>query len=111
MSWDEAQGPVLYRAKRAHGFAKAEKSFDPQDFLARLLMHVPQPRLHTIRYYGNYSNVARARRREHTQDDEQAADAEAQPETPSAAQRRRLRRLWAQLIRRVYEVDPLTCPC
>jgi hypothetical protein len=25
------------------------------------------------------------------------------------AQRRRRRRLWAQLLRRVYEVDPLTC--
>ena len=30
---------------------------------------------------------------------------------PSAAERKRLRRGWAQLIRRVYEVDPLLCPC
>ncbi len=28
---------------------------------------------------------------------------------PGAAERRRLRRSWAQLIRRIYEVDPLTC--
>ena len=55
--------------------------------------------------------MARARRREATDDEEQAAaSSEGQPETPSAAQRRRLRRLWAQLIRRVYEIDPLTCP-
>ena len=26
-----------------------------------------------------------------------------------AAERRRLRRSWAQMIRRIYEVDPLTC--
>jgi len=30
---------------------------------------------------------------------------------PSAAERRRLRRAWAQMIRRIYEVDPLTCSC
>jgi hypothetical protein len=30
-------------------------------------------------------------------------------EAPGAAERRRLRRSWAQLIRRIYEVDPLTC--
>ena len=30
---------------------------------------------------------------------------------PSAAERRRLRRAWAQMIRRIYEVDPLTCRC
>jgi hypothetical protein len=27
------------------------------------------------------------------------------------AERRRLRRAWAQMIRRVYEADPLTCRC
>jgi hypothetical protein len=26
-------------------------------------MHVPHPKLHTVRYYGEYSSVARARRR------------------------------------------------
>jgi hypothetical protein len=27
------------------------------------------------------------------------------------AQRRRLARGWARLIRRIYEADPLVCPC
>lgn len=31
------------------------------DFLACLLMHIPQPSLHTVRYYAHYSSVARAR--------------------------------------------------
>ena len=26
-------------------------------------MHIPHPKLHTVRYYGEYSSVARARRR------------------------------------------------
>ena len=31
------------------------------DFLDRLLMHLPQPKLHTVRYYGEYSSVAGSR--------------------------------------------------
>ena len=30
---------------------------------------------------------------------------------PSRAQRRRLHRQWAELIRRIYEADPLLCTC
>jgi hypothetical protein len=35
---------------------------DPLDFLARVVMHIPEPRRHVIRYYGAYSSVVRARR-------------------------------------------------
>jgi len=35
-----------------------EERFDPLDFVARLLLHAPEPRLHTARYYGAYSSVA-----------------------------------------------------
>jgi hypothetical protein len=77
------------------------------EFLARLLQHVPEPRLRQVRYYGYYSNVVRARRAESEDGAEIAREAEAP--APGAAERRRLRRSWAQLIRRIYEVDPLTC--
>jgi hypothetical protein len=30
---------------------------------------------------------------------------------PETAERKQLRNNWAALIRRVYEVDPLVCPC
>ena len=42
--------------------APGEHTFKRNDFLARLLQHVPEPRLHQVRYYGYYSSVARARR-------------------------------------------------
>jgi hypothetical protein len=77
------------------------------EFLARLLQHVPEPRLHQVRYYGYYSNAARARRAEGAENATIALEAEVRE--PGAAERRRLRRSWAQLIRRIYEVDPLTC--
>ena len=69
-------------------------------------MHIPQPRLHTVRYYGAYSSVARARRRAEKPEAEE--EASSTTGLPSAAERRRLRRAWAQMIRRIYEVDPLT---
>ena len=38
-------------------------------------------------------------------------DAGSLRDEPSRAERRRLRRQWAQLIRRIYEADPLLCTC
>ena len=32
-------------------------------------------------------------------------------EAPCAAERRRLRRQWARMLRRIFEVDPLLCDC
>jgi hypothetical protein len=89
-------------------------TFDPMDFLARLLMHIPHPRLHTVRYYGEYSSVLRARRRAASEGFEAGRPQDAaadESDRLSSAERRRLRRGWAELIRRIYEVDPLTCRC
>ena len=104
----DADGSVLYRRKARGRFGGSQTTFDAMDFLARLLMHIPQPKLHMVRYYGEYSSVARARRRGEKVEDEASA---ATTLLPSAAERRRLRRAWAQMIRRIYEVDPLTCRC
>ena len=104
MRLDAPAGEVHYQAKEASGRGPRKHTFEPVELLARLLQHVPEPRLHQVRYYGYYSNVARARR---APDTEQAASASL-PE-PTAAERKQLRRSWAQLIRRIYEVDPLVC--
>ena len=107
MSWDET-GTVLYQRKTRSRLDTAPTAFDAMDFLARLLIDIPQPRLHTVRYYGEYSSVVRARRRASA-----AGVARRSCSTPefAAAERRRLRRAWAKLIRRIYEVDPLICRC
>jgi hypothetical protein len=41
MSWDP-DGAVLYRRKAGSRSAGSQIPFDPMDFLARLLMHIPQ---------------------------------------------------------------------
>ncbi len=74
-----------------------------QWFLTPLFpQHIPTSGAHLVRYYGWYSNKARGMRRK-------AAQAEAAPASASAAAGRP-NRTWAMLIKRVYEVDPLSCP-
>ena len=117
MAWDGA-GEVCYRKKRRHDTAARqrgeEESFDTREFLARVLMHVPEPRRHLVRYCGWYSNVSRGKRRK--ADAELGLLAPAGFGGPSCDDRDRtpnarvLRRSWAQLIKRIYEVDPLVCP-
>jgi hypothetical protein len=118
--WDGV-GEVSYQPKGGHdGRARqpgdVAEAFDPADFLARVIMHVPEPRRHLVRYYGAYSNVSRGKRRRRDEatvgvapgDAEHAPSARvARDHSPDA---RTLRRSWAKLIKRVYEVDPLVCP-
>jgi hypothetical protein len=109
----ELEGAVArYRHKRAK--RPAEELFDPKDLLARLLMHIPAPRLHLVRYYGHYASAARAGRRRDSEDEGEAATTSPKPaedHPTSSAHGRRLRRQWARMIRRVYEADPLLCDC
>jgi hypothetical protein len=112
---------VLYQPKGGHdGRARQPRDvaeiFDPAEFLARVIRHVPAPRRHLVRYYGAYSNVSRGKRRRHDEADIGAAPPDGRHVPSASAARdhspdaRALRRSWAQLIKRVYEVDPLVCP-
>jgi hypothetical protein len=110
MNYSEGDGQVVYRRKGRDGRSGEEEKIDALEFLARVLAHIPPPRVHLIRYLGHYSNVARGRRKK----------GKEQPLTPGRSsdqeddgltdtQRRARRREWARLIRRIYEVDPLVC--
>ena len=67
----------------------------------------PQPGLCACR-----GCVARGKRKKAQTQAEPSASSEAPKAqtTPETANRAALRRRWADLIRRVYEVDPLVCP-
>jgi hypothetical protein len=117
MSWDGA-GEVRYRRKRGHegsGLNECEvEAFDPAEFLARVIMHIPEPRRHLVRYYGWYSNVSRGKRRKAAAESGEPGVADAGPDSRAARAEARdaraMRRSWAQLIKRIYEIDPLVCP-
>jgi hypothetical protein len=63
MRWSEGAADVAYALKPKDGRPGGQQHLDPLDFLARLIAHVPEPRLHLAHYCGWYSNVSRGRRR------------------------------------------------
>jgi len=86
--------------------------FDPLDFIAEIVQHIPEPRDHTIRYYGWYSNKSRGMRaKECSELLANFADNERDAEgVEDNLQRIIARSRWAALIKKVYEIDPLVCP-
>ena len=83
--------------------------------VARIIAQIPEPRKHLIHSYGRYANAARAKREREaaTDGDSQAATATAPGSVasePDSAERKAARKRWANLIRHIYEVDPLVCP-
>ena len=110
MTYTNGDDGVFYQRKAKDGRPGEEERIDALDFLARVIAHIPPPRVHLVRYLGHYSNVSRGRRRKgkeaslapgHTR--------ESEDDGLTEAERRARRREWARLIRRVYEVDPLEC--
>jgi hypothetical protein len=87
-----------------------DERVDADEFVARVLVQIPDPRRHLVRYYGAYSNRARGQRRKAEGQLEGNSSGEAEEPVPPPPERAALRRRWANLIRRVYEVDPLVCP-
>ena len=110
MQWDPGSDEVAYRRKTRDGQPGAVELLDPLDFLARVIAHVPQPRLHTVRYMGHYSNVSRGRRLKGRDSRLDTMPGRDEPDGLSPAERRARRRAWARLLHKVYEVSPLTCP-
>jgi hypothetical protein len=115
LEWDGV-GEVEYRGKKGHDGGHAAEpgaadGLDPLEFLARVLMHVPEPRRHLVRYYGWYSNATRGKRKRQGLADgpPRAAAGCAKTDKDRSPDARALRQRWAEMIKRVCEVDPLVC--
>jgi hypothetical protein len=91
--------------------------------VALLVAHIPDKGQVMQRYYGYYANRTRGERRKaeaaaakRTVDGTWPSDAPELPEggvsivEPEDFSRGGAKRRWAELIRLVYEVDPLQCP-
>jgi transposase-like protein len=112
MSYNEENGTVIYRS-RMH--AKTKRNFEvfsAEDFIAAITQHIPEKGFQMVRYYGWYSNRARGERAK-----KQPEAAEGQNPVSveiidvSDYQPRRLpSKKWRELIKQVWEVDPLDCP-
>jgi hypothetical protein len=100
LSFLDPAGKVGYR----HGENGAEQeTMDYLEFIARATSHIPDKGQVMVRYYGPYANAHRGKVKKASL-------------SPSAlwVVDKELRRLpskgWAEMIRKVYEVDPMICP-
>ena len=117
-------GNVSYRLPKPFYTGQTHVVLPPVEFLRRLAALIPPPRFHNIRYHGLFAPNATLRPRAcalapgHVAVDETVVPAHActastnePPDNPDAPHRRRTRMLWSQLLRRVFAVDVLRCPC
>jgi hypothetical protein len=96
---DETEGKVSYQ----YGKGRAEEEqMDYLEFIARVTSHISDKDQVMIHYYGIYSNTHRGKRRK-TQEVENPflIIEQEEPFVPSKG--------WAEMIRKVYEIDPLLC--
>ena len=100
MRYQEKEGTVVYRAKDG----KDQKTFPALEWMAAMCSHIPNRGEQMVRYYGYYSNVARGKRKKDASDD--LVPCILEPVENNKA----LRKNWARLIQKIYEVDPLVCP-
>jgi len=117
----DPDGQVRYQLSKPWFDGRTEIVLDPIAFLRRLAALIPAPYTNLMRYHGIFANRSCFRKRlpppPSIEDDQQmlpdeegnedAADDRQHDSTPSKRPRRLV---WASLMRRVLDIDVLTCP-
>ena len=100
LSLDEKRAQVCYRYGRE---AEEVEWMDYLEFIARLTSHIPDKGQVTVRYYGLHANAHRGKVKKASLGffSLRMVEEELRP-IPAKG--------WAEMIRKVYEVDPLICP-
>ncbi len=98
MEYFPDQAKVTYQFK----YGRQVKEFNPLEWMAALISHIPDRGGQTVRYMGYYSNVTRGRLKKEGDEPETHI---IEDDNPGG-----LNRSWARLIQKIYEVDPLACP-
>jgi hypothetical protein len=92
------KGQVIYRYGKEAG--ELER-IDYLEFIARVVSHIPGKGQVTVRYYGLYANAHRGKiKARHGAFPLRMVEEELRPV---------LAKGWAEMIRKVYEVDPMVC--
>jgi hypothetical protein len=100
LSFSEKEDRVCYR----YGKDPQEvERLDYLEFIARVTSHIPDKGQVTVRYYGLYANAHRGKVRKASLGSSplRVVEEELRP-IPSKG--------WAEMIHKVYEVDPMVCP-
>jgi len=100
LSFLEPEGKVGYRYDQDRA---EQEAMDYLEFIARVTSHIPDKGQVTIRYYGLYANAHRGKVRKASVSPLVLRMAEQEEKCiPSKG--------WAEMIRKVYEIDPMICP-
>jgi len=100
LSLEEREGRVAYRYGKE---TRETERMDYLEFIARVTSHIPDKGQVTVRYYGLYANAHRGKVKKASRVPVSLGimEEELRP-IPSKG--------WAEMIRKVYEVDPMSCP-
>lgn len=113
IAFDPHEENVLYTAPFNPMLGTDRIEVDPLQFVAKVLMHVPDRNSRRVTGYGLYSNRGLGERRKASRGGEAAGGAPVvaayESETEADAFARKRRQSWARLIQKVFEVSPLTC--
>ena len=83
-------------------------AFTCENFIAAVTAHIPNRGQKYINYYGYYSSKSRGLRGDAVVHKKQSGKVKDQKQ--ATKEQRHYKKKWAQLIRKVFEVDPLECP-
>jgi hypothetical protein len=117
LSWTD-DGRISYKLKRPWHDGRTHLVLEPVAFLRKLVGIIPPPRRHLVRYSGVFGRASTQRKKLQALVPEPAAQAAScAPLSSTTAQLTasrstpgsRLR--WAELLRRVFAIDVLACPC
>ncbi len=102
-------GQVVLKLKTAWRDGTSHHIMAPMEFMQRLAALVPRPRLHLIRFHGVLAPNAKLRKAVVPVPPTTApAHAHDCDHTPAASAKGRMR--WAQLLKRVFDIDIEHCP-
>jgi hypothetical protein len=107
MQYQEEDSTVTYHSDKPTGPTAGSETVDALEFLARVVSHIPNKGQVLQRYYGWYASRVRGMRRKASEagEEQPVVCVDPEPAVLSEAGKR-----WAELLRRIFEVDPLACP-
>ena len=111
---DPETGTIIYRSGMNPKIRRNFEIFSPCDFIAAITQHIPDKNFQLVRYYGWYSNKMRGQRNKQAAAEERTVEppgsdieiidvSEHRPRRPPSPK-------WRELIKKVWEADPLLCP-
>ncbi|NIM52354.1 MAG: IS91 family transposase, partial [Gemmatimonadales bacterium] len=102
LEYQSDNATVTYHSDKPTGPTAGSEKVDALEFLARVVSHIPDKGQVLQRYYGWYANRTRGTRRKAGGEEQVPVYAE-----PVPVALRQTRRRWAELLRRIFEIDPL----